>query len=257
MKAERVKAINADMLRRTGVDLARYRNEELMDTMANAVTFPLFFVRSVSRSVGVFLLLDVVLMVVADGGLFRTVLAVPGLPLALVNGVLLGLVLFVWRIRQDMDRVFAISADLTLQVMQDIATARRQVADGGFPGLLEIFQAVNAVVVLPVVLRTLERRVPLLGGLAVKITERFFGLVDKRLAAAIESRGPAAPAPASPADVSAWMQAARRAVETGRGLLSQVIEKVARIVAFPFVTLFVMVFGLSTAILYGAWLLLG
>jgi hypothetical protein len=258
MNADRVQAVNDEMLRRTGVDFSRYRNEELMDTVANAVTFPLFFARSISRTAGLFLCGIVVAMFVVDNGYFRAFLAFPGMPLAIVNGVLLGLVLFVRRIRNDMDRVFAISADLSVQVMQDIGTARRRLGAGGagFPSLLEIFQGVNAVILLPAVIRTLERRVPLLGGLAAKITERFFALVDTRLAAAIEARGLAAesaPPPETPEQVAAWLQSAQRLVETGRGLLSQVIDTVGKVVAFPFLTMFVIAFGLSAAILYGAW----
>jgi hypothetical protein len=56
MRAERIKQVNDELLRRTGVDFSRYRNQELVDAVANAVTFPLFFARSVSRSVGAFLL---------------------------------------------------------------------------------------------------------------------------------------------------------------------------------------------------------
>lgn len=260
MNAARIQAINDEMLRRTGVDFSRYRSEELAETVANAVTFPLFFMRSISRPVAAFLLLTIVAMFVIDSAWFSAFLVFPGMLLAILNGVLLGLVLFARRIRTDMERLFAISADLSVQVMQDIGTARRQLGDGaGFPSLLEILQAVNAVILLPVVIRTLQRRVPLLGGLAARITERFFTLVDARLAAAIESRGvgPAAAAPASPAEISAWLQSAQRAVEAGRGLVSQVVDKAAQVVAFPFLTLFVIGFGLSWAILYGAWALMG
>lgn len=262
MKAARIQVINDEMLRRTGVDLSRYRNEELTETVANALTFPLFFARSISRPAGAFLLGVIVAMFLVESGYFRAFLVLPGMPLAIVNGVLLGLVLFVRRIRDDMDRVFAISADLSVQVMEDIGTARGRIGggDSGFPSLLETFQGVNAVILLPIVIRTLERRVPLLGGLAAKITERFFALVDTRLVAALEKHGVGGTAtapPTSPEAVSAWLQSAQRAIETGRGLLSQVIDKVARVVAFPFVTLFVIAFGLSAAMLYGAYALLG
>jgi hypothetical protein len=261
MHAERIKQINQDLLRRTGVDFSRYRSQELIDTVANTVTFPLFFARSVSRPVGVLLLAVCLAIILVDSDFFEAYLALVGLPLAVVNGILLGLVLFVRRIRSDMSRVFEISAELTEQVMHDIGAARGRLSGGtaDFPSLLEIFHGVNTVVVLPIVVRTLDRRLPLLGGLAAKITERFFGLVDRRLIAAIRTRSGAerTPPPASPEALSAWLQSARRLVEMGRSLLSQVVDKAAKVVAFPFLALFSTVFALSVGVLLAGYLLAG
>jgi hypothetical protein len=254
MKAERIKRLNDELLRRTGVDFSRYRNQELVDTVANAVTFPVFFARSVSRSVGALLLLMCAGIIAVKSNYYETFLAFVGFPLALINGVLLGIVLFIRRIRDDMVRVFEISARLTLQVMSDIGAARSNLSGkaNSFPGLLEIFQGVNMIVVLPVITGILRRRLPLLGGLAARIIERFFGLVDTRLITAIEARNQgeiSTPAPASPAEVSEWLQSAARLIESGRGLLSGIIDKVAKVVAFPFLTLFAVLFSISVAIL--------
>lgn len=254
MKPERIKQVNDELLRRTGVDFSRYRNQELIDTVANALTFPLYLARSISRPVGAFLLAVLLVILAVKSNYYETFLALVGFPLALVNGVLLGLVLFVRRIRNDMTTVFEISAQTTLQVMTDIGVARSKLDDQGssFPSLLEIFQGVNAIIVLPVVTRILDRRLPLLGGLAARITERFFGLVDARLVSAIEARNKGnvtVAAPASPAEVSEWLKSAERLIESGRGLISGIVSKVARIVGFPFQTLFAVVFTLSAAVL--------
>jgi hypothetical protein len=261
MKAERIKQVNDELLRRTGVDFSRYRNQELVDTVANAVTFPLFFARSVSRPVGALLLAVILAILAVESNYYETFLTLVGFPMALVNGVLLGLVLFVRRIRNDMAHVFEISAQTTLQVMKDIGAARRKLSGQGssFPSLLEIFQGVNAIIVLPVVTGILDRRLPLLGGLAARITEKFFGLVDSRLVAAIQARNTGeitASAPASPAEVSEWLQSAERLIEFGRGLLSGIVDKVAKVVAFPFQTVFAVVFTLSAAILLLAYRLI-
>jgi hypothetical protein len=53
----------------------------------------------------------------------------------------------------------------------------------------------------------------------------------------------------SPAEVSEWLQSAARLIESGRGLLSGIIDKVAKVVAFPFLTLFAVLFSISVAIL--------
>ncbi len=262
MKKEQIQRIKDDLKCKTGVDLSRYQSPELTESVSNALTFPLYFARSVSRPVGLFLLTIIIAMVVSDSGYFRTFLGFPGLVLAVINGFVLGLVLFVRRIRNDMETIFTISADLSMQVVRDIGETRRNLQSGAmqFPSLLEIFQGANAVIILPIVIGTLERKVPLFGGIAARVTNKFFSLVDSRLAAAVAARGRdgnVAAVPASPEQVSAWLDSAERMVDTGKGLLSQVVGKVAKVVAFPFLVIFLIVFLLSALVLYGAYAFMG
>jgi len=261
MKQEQIQKINDELLRKTGVDFSRYRNQELMDTVANAVTFPIYFARSISRPVGLFLLAAFIAIIIVDNGWFKTFLGFPGLVLAVINGFLLGLVLFVRRIRNDMDKVFTISADLSLQVVRDIAAARTNLKTGSMeiPSLLEIFQGVNAIIVLPTLIRVLDRKVPLFGGFAARVTRRFFGVVDSRLTSAIRARGiqQSTAAPVSPEEVSAWLDSADRLVTTGKGMISKIVDKVAIVVAFPFLAVFTVIFLVSAAILYGGYTLMG
>lgn len=262
MKPEHIEKINESLLKKTGVDFSRYRNQELTETIANAVTFPIYFVRSIARPVGLFLLATIMAIVLVDSGFYKTFLTFPGLVLAVINGFLLGLVLFTRRIRNDMDKIFNISADLSLQVVRDIGAARSNLKAGTmeFPSLLEVFQGVNAIIILPAMMRVLDRKIPLLGGLAARITEKFFSVVDSRLASAIKVKGVAgksAAAPLSPEEVSIWIQTAGRMVDIGKGIISQLVDKVARVVAFPFLAVFIIVLLVSTAILYGGYALMG
>jgi hypothetical protein len=262
MKPEQIQKINEGLLKKTGVDFSRYRNSELTDTIANAVTFPLYFARSVSRPVGLFLAATVLAILFVESGFYKTFLTFPGLILAIVNGFLLGLVLFVRRIRNDMDKVFSISADISLQVVRDIGAVRSNLESGAleFPSLLEIFQGVNAVIVLPTVVRILDRKIPLFGGLAARITEKFFSVVDSRLASAIKAKnldGNSSAQPLSSQEVSKWLETAGNMVDFGKGILSQIVNKVAMVVAFPFLTVFTIIFLISAAILYGGYALMG
>jgi len=262
MREEKIQAINDELLRKTGVDFSRYRNQELTDTIANALTFPLYFARSILRPIGLFLLLTVIAIAFVDSGYFKTFLGLPGLPLAIANGVLLGLVIFVRRVRDDMDKVFSISADLSLQVVRDIGTARANIKDGSleFPSLLEIFQGVNAIIILPAIIRILDRKLPLFGALAGRITARFFSIIDARLVSAIQSNsdeGRETKAPVSAEEISDWLKAAERIVDYAKSILSQVVIKVGKVVAFPFLAIFSIVFLFSAAILYAGYASMG
>ena len=252
MKGETAQSINQHLLRQTGVDFSRYRSEQLLESIGNAATFPVYFVRSLTRPVLLLMVLTGLAALMSDSGLYSGFLVFPGLPMAIVNGVLLGLVLFVHRIRNDMTRVFAISSELCLQALRDIATARGRLAGNasGFPGLGEIFHGINVVVILPALIQVLESRVPLLGGLAARLTRRFFSAADRRLSGAIEVDE--VNAANSPAQVADWLNTAERAIKAVNDNIARVVKTVSRVVSFPFAVLFALAFTLSAAILYAA-----
>jgi len=248
--------INADLKTRTGIDFSRYRNPELSEAVANAVTFPLYLGRSLSRPVGALLLLALLAFVLSDSAFFRTLLAFPGILLVIANGVLLGLVLFVRRIGSDLKTVFDISTDLCVQALRDIGTARSHAAArGGFPGALEIFQGLNAIVILPIVIETLDRKVPYLGGFVGKLTGRLFSMADARIAARIAGAAPPGVARdrAGPVETAQLLDAAERAVESVQGFIGKAVDAVARVVALPFLAVLVILALISAALLYGAW----
>lgn len=257
MDPTRIEAINADLLERTGIDFSRYRNPELTEAVGSAMTFPLYLGKALTRPVGLMLLLLLIAFVLAQGAFLKTLLVFPGLLLTIAIGVLLGLVLFVKRVRADMKNVFDISSNLCVQALRDIDTSRARLAGGGrLPGALEIFQGLNAIVVLPMVIDTLKRRVPFAGGLGARLTERFFGLVDRRLAAMIDKRSPDAPAggAAQPAEAAAWLDSAERAVTAVQANVARVVDGVGRVVAFPFLAALIVTCLVSLGLYYAAWL---
>ncbi|MGA9573371.1 MAG: hypothetical protein WBS20_05430, partial [Lysobacterales bacterium] len=203
METHAPKRINEQLKQKTGIDFSRYRDPELVEAIGNAITFPLFLVRSLTRPVGFMLLLLVLAILIANSGYFRIWLTFPGVLLAIINGIALGLVLLIRRIRNDMKKVFAISADLSLQVLRDIESARNNISSspGSFPGMLEIFQGVNANVILPAILQTLDRKIPFLGKFIGRLTERFFNAVNSRLGRRLKTQdaNEQPPAQASPA----------------------------------------------------------
>ncbi len=256
MDAARAAALNADLLARTGIDFSRYRNPELAEAVANAVTFPVYLGRSLTRPVGWLLLAAVLAFLLSDNAFFKTLLVFPGIVLVVANGILLGLVLFVHRIGDDLKEVFRLSTDLSVQALKDIGAARSRLAgQGGFPATLEIFQGLNAIVILPLVIETLDRRIPFFGGLAGKLTERVFGLADTRLAGRIAEAAPSRPATTKtdPADAARWLDTAERGVKSVQGAIGRAVNGVSRIVAFPFLAVLVVVALLSAGLLYAAW----
>lgn len=257
MSESSAEKIRADLQRRTGVDFGRYNNPELAEAIGNAVTFPLYLGRSLVRPVAVLLLLGLLAFIITDSAILKTFLVFPGVLLVVVNGVLLGLVIFIRRIGADMKTIFRISTDLCVQALGDVGTARTQLkAEGNFPSLLEIFQGINTVVILPVVIRTLENKIPFLGGLAARLTRKVFSMADARIAKRMSKAAPDAPQAdkAEPAQVAAWLDATERAVKSVQGYIAKAVDAVTRVVAFPFTAVFVIVALVSCVLVYGAWL---
>lgn len=256
MDAAHIERVNRELKARTGVDFSRYRDPELTEAIGNAMTFPLYLGRSLARPVGLLLLLTLLAFVLTDNPYFRTLLAFPGSLLIIVNGVLLGVVLFIHRIGADMRTVFDISTDLSVQALKDIGSARERLASAGrFPGPLEIFQGVNAIVILPIVIQTLKRKIPFLGGLAGRLTEGFFNMADRRLGKRIQRAAPGTAVPVEPAEAAAWLSRAEQAVESAQAHIARAVNTVTRILAFPFTAVFAVVALITVGILYGGWVL--
>jgi len=256
MSESRAERIRADLKLRTGVDFGRYNDPELADAIGNAVSFPLFLGRSLWRPIAALLVLALLAFIITDSAIFKTFLVFPGIVLVIVNGVLLGLVIFIRRIGTDMKKIFRISTDLCVQALGDVGTARAQLkTESRFPGILEIFQGINAIVILPVVIRTLEKKIPFLGGLAAKLTRKVFSLADARIAKRMSKAAPEVPqaADAEPAQVTAWLDATENAVKSVQGYIAKTVDAVTRVVAFPFTAVFTIVALVSCMLLYGAW----
>lgn len=253
---KRIERLNADLLERTGIDFSRYRDPDLSEAIGNAMTFPLYLGRSLSGPVGWLLLLLLVAFLVTEGAFLKTLLFFPGILLTIVIGVLFGLVLFVGRVRTDMKKVFEISSNLCVQALKDISAARNRMQGGGsFPGVLEIFQGINAIVILPTVIETLKSRVPFAGRLGAWVTGRFFTVVDNRLAASIAKRAPEPPSTDQPREpeFSGWLDETENAVRAVQSTIARVVDAVGRVVAMPFLVALVVVALVSLGLFYGAW----
>ena len=262
MNKEKIQKVNRELLQKTGIDFSRYKSQELTDTIANAVTFPMFFAKAIRRPIGILLLLIFVAIVVADNTFQKLFLIFPGLVLAVINGFLIGLVIFIRRIRNDMSKVFMISSELTLQAVKDISTAKSKLKDSAanFPNLFEIFKGINTVVILPMVLQTLEGKIPIVGRLLARITERFFGLVEAMLLIGVKNRVEQVQELIShetPEQITEWIQRVEQIVEIAKTRTIQVVNKASLVIAFPLMTVSTVVFLASAAILYAAYTLLG
>ncbi|MGA9574943.1 MAG: hypothetical protein WBS20_13465, partial [Lysobacterales bacterium] len=59
-----------------------------------------------------------------------------------------------------------------------------------------------------------------------------------------------------PADIAAWLQTAEKLAHSARSQISKVVDTVFRVVAFPFLTIFIVVFLLSYVIIHGGYVFL-
>jgi len=101
---------------------------------------------------------------------------VSAIPLA----VLVGLILLLRRIGEDVTTLFHVALDTTLLAYEDAQKLRDQAKEAGRKAsLYQVFQGVTYFVILPTVHKVLARKLPLFGWLLAHIIDRVFSSLLK------------------------------------------------------------------------------
>ena len=160
-------ALNERIHRELGVDISSYRNEEVNATLADLLVFPLYAFNWVIRPVGLLLLLYLAGFFLIDlVHVQYLIYALVGLVLAVLTGLLLGLLYLTVRLGQDINAIMHYSTDILKRVVKDVdqlnegtnATNRKETLTLLFAGVLHI-------ITIPVTASILSNKIPFIGGL--------------------------------------------------------------------------------------------
>ena len=160
-------ALNERIHRKLSVDISSYRNEEVNATLADLLIFPLYALNWVIRPVGLLLLLYLAGFFLIDlVHVQYLIYALVGLVLAVLTGLLLGLLYLTVRLGQDINAIMHYSTDILKRVVKDVdqlnegtnATNRKETLTLLFAGVLHI-------ITIPVTASIISNKIPFIGGL--------------------------------------------------------------------------------------------
>ena len=163
-----------------GVDVRKYRNEEVAENFVALLVFPKYVISWVIRpvliAIGLFIigffLLD---LVHVEYFLYGVV----GVFLFLGSGLLAGLLFLVWKMKKDMWGIIDYSLDIMKSAVNDMSQVNNQITAENRKNVLGLlFKGILHIVTIPVISKVIAEKVPIIGGLVSRLVSRILIIVS-------------------------------------------------------------------------------
>ena len=166
-----------------GIDVKKYRNEEVAATFGELMVFPQYIAnwtfRPLFLTLAVFLLGFFVLDLVHIEYLLYAVI---GLVLFLVFGVFVALLFLTWKMKQDIWSIADFSLDIMRQAVDDLGQVKDQIKPENRKDVLALlFKGILHLVTIPMITKALSDRIPFLGGIVAGFIKRILTVLSDRL----------------------------------------------------------------------------
>lgn len=157
-----------------GVDVGKYRNEEVVETLSSLLVFPIYAISWTVRPVIIAFLLFVVGFFVLDLVHIQYLLyAIFGLVFFLITGLFSGLFYLTIRFRSDIRSIMNYSMDIMRGIVEDLDKLNTQTDATNRKEVLQLlFLGVMHIITIPVVSDIIGNRVPFIGGLVSRLVKR-------------------------------------------------------------------------------------
>ncbi len=175
-----VKELDERLKNELGIDVRKYRDEEVAENFMEILLFPQYIGSWVLRPIILLLILFFLGFFFIDlVHIEYLIYAVFGLALTLLTGLFLGLLLFTWRLKSDLIGI----VEYALGIMKSGATDLSQVSNKITPdnrkevlGLL--FKGVIHIVTIPMMGEVASKKVPFFGGAIKSLLKRVLTIVS-------------------------------------------------------------------------------
>jgi hypothetical protein len=165
-----------------GIDIQKYRNEEIAANFAELLVFPQYVFKWVLRPIAISIVLYIIGFTLFDlGGFEYFVYGFLGLVLFLASGVLVGLLFLMWKMKKDIWGILEYSLEIMQSAMEDLRFTAHQINPGNRKNVLSLlFKGVIHVVTIPMLSKAISNRVPFVGGLLSGFVKRILTLISDR-----------------------------------------------------------------------------
>jgi len=166
-----------------GIDVRKYRNEEVAENFLALLMFPTYIGNWVIRPVIFSLLCFGLGFIFLDLVTIEYIIhATIGFTMFLAPGVLFGLIFLLWKMKKDIWGI----ADYSLDIMQDAITDLKQVSNqvdnenrGYVMSLL--FKGILHIVTIPILSRVITEGIPFIGWIVNKVVKKVLTLISEKI----------------------------------------------------------------------------
>lgn len=192
MKQQAIDSLNREMMAKTGIDFKRYQNQELIVTLRELVAFPVYALQTMYRPPVVIASIMIgvsVFFFLVDRILLSSLFLPVSLLFAVIIGVLLGLILLIYRLTGDTENILNTVLEISQTVLNDLKTVHGKLADKTFalPKLSDIVSGVMYIVVLPGAHTIVRDSVPFFGRPAGYLMEKIFNAAMKGIRGVLDN----------------------------------------------------------------------
>lgn len=176
-------ALDAEIKTKLGLDLKKYRNDEVAVDVVDIIVFPVYAITWISIPV----LISIVVFVLGYFVLDLTTLDIMaystlGLVLMLLSGVFAGLLYFIRKLRKDILSII----DYIMKLMKSTAGDTNQTpwnfsSEQQVKSMKLLFSGITHVVILPVINKVLTKKIPLLGAMVSGFVGRILSSISNRI----------------------------------------------------------------------------
>jgi len=248
-----VEALDLKIQNELGIDVKKYRNEEVVADFMDLLVFPKYVVNWSIRPILIALALFVAGFFFIDLTGFEYIYYVLfGLILFLLSGLFGGILFLIWKMKSDMMGIF----DYVMDVLKMSVTDLDHVSDRINPnnrkdvlGLL--FQGITHVVAIPTISEGLNSKVPFVGGILMSVIKKVMTKMSDNFEFDEEEFNKEEIK--NEKDENKILEAYSNAINASSSGVNKVLNVAFRIARTPIMFIFLISFSLLLLLLYTVW----
>lgn len=166
-----------------GIDVQKYRNEEVVENLVELLVFPKYVItwaiRPILIALGIFIIGFFVFdLVHVEYIIYGSI----GFGLFLANGILIGLLFLSWKMKSDMWRIVDHSLEIMKSAVNDMHKVNNQMTKDNRQDVLGLlFKGILHIVTIPMMSKVISDKVPFVDGFVNRIVKRILILVSDKV----------------------------------------------------------------------------
>lgn len=181
--AKDVEKLDQKIKNELGIDVQKYRNEEVVESFVELLIFPEYVVTWVIRPILISLLIFIIGFFTLDLVHVEYVLyGVIGIVLFLVTGVLIGVLFLMGKMKWDMWGILKYSLEMMKSAVSDVNQVNNQISAENRKEVLGlVFKGIIHIVTIPMMSKIISEKVPLIGGIINFFIKKVLTLISDKV----------------------------------------------------------------------------
>lgn len=166
-----------------GIDVSKYRNDEVAENFVKLLVFPEYIFRWVLRPVIFAFVAFILGFLFIDLVHFEYIIySLVGLGLFLLLGILFGLLFLSWKMKKDMWGIINYSLNIMNDAVIDMNAVGTQLTPGNRKNVLSLlFKGIIHIVTIPMLSQAISENVPLVSGLVKGFVKKVLTIVSDKV----------------------------------------------------------------------------